>query len=290
MTRAAIANPRRAFVMPVVILLMVVVGLTISLILTRNNTELKLMSRQVDAYGQHHTGRGLQQAIGAWLRQQNGRDLADLLRSSGSHAMDIVLEDGSVVSVSMIDAQGMLRSQAATLDENDREPAEQALTELLARVGRDRFPEFTRPIGPVGVSAETAPMEVLEAVAEVVSPGNALRLSRELEGLQKRDDPIERQDLVALATQEGLSSEERALLIRLVNTDVELWGVLVEVRGGRGLSRGRLLARYGGVTLIRSSSRRTASSNPLQIGSFLTWKDLGIESGRVRVADLYGVR
>jgi hypothetical protein len=96
-----------------------------------------------------------------------------------------------------------------------------------------------------------------------------------------------RQKLVETATRSGVSSEQRAAVLRRFATDIQIWGVLVEVRGGRGLSNGRLLARYGGLTLIRSNTGRRSTSNAMEIGAFYTWKDLGINSQSIDPADLY---
>ena len=277
---------RRAFAMPMVILLMVVTGLAISVTVQRHAAEQRLVTRQIRAYEQHHTGRGLQTAIGAWLRQQTGRDMGEVLGAGDGHAMDIILTDGSVVSISMVDAQGALLSDLTTLNDGQIEEMSRALRILSSRVEPSRFQRLTRPVGPVGVSVQTAPPEVLRAVCLVASDRHGSRLANEFARLQNEGDPITRQSIVEVATRTGLGSEERATLLRLLVTDVTLWGVVVEVRGGRGLSQGRLLTRYGGLTTVRANSGRTGR-DVAQLGSFLTWKELEIDGRGVEPADLY---
>jgi len=286
MMRGSRASTGRAFAMPMVILLLVVTGLAISVSVRRHASEQLLVSRQIDGYHQHHTGRGLQEAIGAWLRQQNGRDIDASIDEDSGRAMDILLEDGSIVSVFLIDAQGALLSDLTALEQSQAEEGAAALGHLLDRVSPAGYLRLTRRAGPLGVSVHTAPLEVLRAVCLVASDRHGSRLAMEFSRLQDTGDEITRQSIVEAATRSGLDGEERARLLRLLVTDVTLWGVVVEVRGGRGLTKGRLLARYGGLTTIRPNSGRSGI-NDMSIGSFMTWKDLGIDRRSVDPADLY---
>lgn len=273
--------------MPMVILLMAVVGLTLGMVLNRHSAEQLLVTRQVNAYTEHHAGRGLQEAIGAWLRMQNGREISEVLDPDTGHAMDILLQDGSIVSVSLIDAQGTLLSDLTNQGEAQIAIGEPALEALSETVSAAAYQKLTRPYGPIGVSAKTSPIEVLRAAGLAVSADRGLRLADEISLLQRSDDPITRTELVQIATRAGLSSEQRGSMLRIITTDIQIWGVVVEVRGGSGLSKGRLLKRYGGITRIRTSTGRTTTSNVMEIGSFYTWKDLGIDSETVDPTDLY---
>lgn len=273
--------------MPMVILLMVVVGLTMSLSLRRLSTQQLVVERQIDGYYQHHSGRGLQEAIGAWLRQQNGRALNDVLEEGTGKAMDITLADGSVVSIFLFDAQGTMLSDLSSVGVNQVDEVGLALKNLARSVSPQEYQRLTRPFGPSGVSIHTASESVVRATALAIAGNNGLRLADDLLLQRASGEIITRQILVETATRSGVDSEERAAVLRRFATDVQIWGVVVEVRGGRGLSRGRLLARYGGVTRIRSNAGRRSSSNVMEIGAFYTWKDLGIDSQSVDPADLY---
>jgi len=112
-------------------------------------------------------------------------------------------------------------------------------------------------------------------------------LADEIALLQRDEERITRTKLVEVATRAGLSSEQRGAMLRILTSDIQIWGVVVEVRGGSGLSEGRLLKRYGGITRIRTSTGRASASNVMEIGSFYTWKDLGIDSEMVDPTDLY---
>lgn len=278
---------RGGFVMPMVILLMVVVGLTLGMVLSRHSAEQLLVTRQVNAYTEHHAGRGLQEAIGAWLRMQNGREISEVLDPDTGHAMDILLRDGSVVSVSLIDAQGTMLSDLTNQGEAQIAIGEPALEVLRETVSPAAYQKLTRPYGPIGVSAKTSSIEVLRAAGLAVSADRGVRLADEIALLQRSDEEINRTKLVEVATRAGLTSEQRGSMLRIITTDIQIWGVVVEVRGGSGLSKGRLLKRYGGITRIRTSTGRASASNVMEIGSFYTWKDLGIDSEMVDPTDLY---
>ena len=285
--RSTSAKGDDAFVMPMVILLMVVVGLSVSLSLRRLSTQQLVVNRQINAYYEHHSGRGLQEAIGAWLRQQNGRELDEVLEAGTGKAMDITLADESVVSIYLFDAQGTMLADLSSVSNAQVNELGLALQNLSESVGPREYERLTRPFGPSAISVHSAPIEVLQAAATTVASNTGLRLANDLVLRRESGDKITRQALVEASTTAGLSSEQRAGILRMFVTDISIWGVVVEVRGGRGLSRGRLLARYGGVTMIRSNSGRRNSGNVMEIGAFYTWKDLGIDSQSIDPADLY---
>jgi hypothetical protein len=273
--------------MPMVILLMVVVGLSLSLSLRRMSTQQLVVNRQINAYFEHHSGRGLQEAIGAWLRQQNGRELDEVLEEGTGKAMDITLSDGSIVSIYLFDAQGSMLSDLSSVPDPQVNEVGLSLKTLSERVSSREYERLTRPFGPAAISIHTAPPEVIESIASALAGNAGLRLADDLLLRREAGEELTRQVLVEAATRAGVTSDQRTAVLRRYATDVELWGVVVEVRGGRGLSLGRLLARYGGVTLIRSSSSRRSAGNAMEIGAFYTWKDLGIDSQRIDPSDLY---
>ena len=273
--------------MPMVILLMVVVGLSMSLSLRRLSTQQLVVTRQVNAYYEHHSGRGLQEAIGAWLRQQNGRELDEALEPNTGKAMDITLADGSIVSIYLFDAQGALLSDLSSVPNPRVNEVGLALKNLSRSVGPREFAKYTRPFGPAAVSVHTAPESVLRAISDAIAGEHGTRFSDDIIRYRDSGERMTRQILVETATRAGVNSEQRAAVLRRFATDIQIWGVVVEVRGGRGLSNGRLLARYGGVTRIRSNTGRRSSGNMMEIGEFYTWKDLGIDSQSINPADLY---
>lgn len=278
---------RRGFAMAMVVLLMVVVGLGVGLALTRYSAQTKTVARRVEKYRQHHLGRGLQEAIGAWLRQQNGRDLSEVLEPDTGHAMDIMLADGSEVSVFLRDAQGAALSNLNGLTDQQIDEGGLILRNLSLNSTEAEFLKFTRPFGPAAISINSAEDRVLDAASRVVAGEFADRFLSELATLRDQSITISRTELTRISTAAGLSSDQRAAALRVFATDIQLWAVVIEVRAGKGLSQGRLIARYGGITQIRVNTRSSNTGNPMELGAFVTWKDIGIEQNDVDLSSLY---
>ncbi len=277
----------RGFALPMAILVMVVVGLVVSVALTRMNAQTLLIQRQIRASQEHHAGRGLQEAIGAWLRQQNGRDLFDVLDEQTGHAMDIELEDGSVVSVFLRDGQGSALSNLTGRPQREINDGSEILRRLARNVSSRQYMQMTRPFGAIGISVTTAPELLITNVCNAIMDGSGSNLANEILAMRQQSARLNRTDMTTISRTAGLTTEQRAMMQRVFATDIELWAVIVEVRGGRGVSSGRLVSRYGGITRIRLSSGRRQGSNLMELGAFLTWKDIGIERSEPDLADLF---
>lgn len=256
-----------------VILLMLVVSMGIGLAMTRFSAQSKTVARQVTKYQEHHLGRGLQEAIGAWLRQQNGRNLREVLEPSTGHAMDIVLADGSEVVVYLRDAQGAALSNLTGRSGLEIEEGGLLLRNLAANTTEEQYLQETRPFGPFTISVASASDRVLDAAARVIAGSLADRFLAELGAIRDNPEAITRTALTQIATAAGFDSEQRAGLFRMFATDIELWAVIIEVRAGKGIRQGQIIARYGGVTRIRVSGNNR-SGNPMELGAFITWREL----------------
>ncbi len=269
-----------------VILLMLVVSMGIGVAMSRYSAQAKTVAREADKYVEHHLGRGLQEAIGAWLRQQNGRDLREVLEPETGHAMDIVLADGSRVSVYLRDAQGAALSNLTGRTAIEIEEGGLILRNLAANTREDEYLRDTRPFGPFTISVESAPERVLDAATRVIAGSLADRFLVELQSLRDQPEPITRTELTRVATSAGLSSEQRAAVFRIFATDIELWAVVIEVRSGRGVTKGHVISRYGGITRIRVNSRNSAG-NPMELGAFITWRELEQDERGIDLSRLF---
>ena len=270
-------SDKRGFAFVMVVLLLLVVSMGIGLAMMRFSAQTKSVGRQVNKYQEHHLGRGLQEAIGAWLRQQNGRDLNEALEPETGHAMDIVLADGSEVSVFLLDAQGAALSNLTNQSDIAIQEGGMILRNLAANTTEEQFLRETRPFGPFTISISSASDRVLDAAARVVAGSQADRFISELYSIRDNAAAISRTELTQVATAAGLDSEQRAALFRVFATDIELWAVVIEVRAGGGIRQGQLIARYGGVTNLRSSNS-SRSGNPTEIGAFITWRELDLDA------------
>jgi len=288
-TRQSRSTPtrRRGFAIAMVVLLMVVVGLGVSMALQRFSAQGKTVAREVSKYQQHHLGRGLQEAIGAWLRQQNGRDLLDVLEPESGHAMDILLADGSRVSVYLRDAQGAALSNLTGRTDRQIEEGGMILRNLSLNTTEREYLKLTRPFGPTLISINSAPERVLDAAVRMAAGEFADRFLTELDTARNQTDHLTRTDLTRISAAAELTSEQRAAILRNLATDIELWAVIVEVRAGQGINRGRLISRYGGITRIRVGNRNSSSGNPMELGAFITWKEMGNNTSEVDLSTLY---
>ena len=291
--RRAATNPgrgragRAGFVMPLVLLVLVVVGLGLGVSLTRFAAETRVVARQIRAYHEHHSGMGLQEAIGAWLKQQTGRAISEIIDPATGHAMDIELADGSVVSVYLRDGQGTALADLSAVQPAQVDEASRVLRALIATTSQEEYIRMTRSVGPPGVSVNSAPDEVIRAVAEAVGGDRGDDFAHELLRARARAGQVTRQDIATAVSSAGLDNEQRVAALRMLATDIELWAIIVELRGGRGMDRGRLLSRYGGLARLRvGSTRRGGSGNANELGTFLTWRDLGTESDGFGLHDL----
>jgi type II secretory pathway component PulK len=287
--RATIPSPR-GFVMPLVLLALVVVGLGVGVSMSRFAAETRVVERQLRAYHEHHAGMGLQEAIGAWLKQQTGRAIADLLDPVTGHAMDIELADGSVVSVYLRDGQGTALADLSALPSTQVDEAGVILRNLATSMRAEEYLRLTRSVGPSSISVNSATEPVLRAVAIAISGDRGEDLANEIIRTRARSGTVTRQDITTAVGAAGLTNEQRVQALRLFATDVELWAIIVELKGGRGLDRGKLLSRYGGLARLRvgATGRRgaTSASNASELGSFLTWRDLGVDSDGFDLRDL----
>ena len=161
------------------------------------------------------------------------------------------------------------------------------LTNLVKSVRADEYLRLTRSVGPSSVSANTTPEPVLRAVAKAVGGDQGDALADELLRVRARGDGITRQDITSAVNSVGLSNDQRVAALRLLAIDVELWAVIVELRGGVGAERGRLLSRYGGLARLRvGASASSNAAGSTQLGSFLTWKELDATTDGFSLEDL----
>lgn len=276
----------RAFVMPMVMLALIVVGLGIGVSMSRFAAQTKVIQRQTRAYHEHHAGQGLQEAIGAWLRQQNGRNIADAIDPDTGHAMDIELEDGSVVSVYLRDGQGTVLADLSAVPPNLVEEAGIIVKNLAEEVSTRDYLRLTRSVGPSSVSVNTASEAAILAVATTIAGPDGDAFTDEILRLRARGDDITRQDITTAINTIGLSSEQRVAALRLFTTDISLWAVIVELRAGVGAQRGQIVSRYGGLAKLRVGTTRGSSGNATEFGSFLTWKELDANNPDFDLSDL----
>lgn len=271
---------RRAYVLVVVVMLTIVVGMMTAVGLNRQGAQTLEVGRQLEAYQQHHAARGIQEAIGVWLRTVNARNLSDALGENG-HALDITLDGGVTLQVFLHDGQGSALADLAGVVQNDRDRAGATLINLQELVGDDLFEQYVREGGPSAVSLNSAPVPVLRAVLLSTLPDAlASELTDAIMDMRANGTRLTRNDLTEALTAVGATGEERAAVTTSLTEQPEVWWVTVVSRHTiRGVT-----ARYGGLVTLRSASGSGASAGT---SSFISWQDLGV--GRRRVSPPPGI-
>jgi hypothetical protein len=258
-------SPRRAFVMPLVLMLTMVLTLSAAFIIQRQNTQYTVTRRHVAQYDAHHTTRGIADVIDAWLsgggRYKSFRDRIDgegrileisvpdglSARSSGPDMLRVMLEDG----------QGTLLSDFSGLTGQTLLDAKRALDALKAD-NPGEWRQFTRPMGPVTVSVVEAPREVLSAMVQGITESTLEGQGFVASLMSARDaGPVDAAALNQAMLDAQLPPEQMAALQRVLTSETTFWKLRIDVLRG-GTER---VARYDGFLSSMTASR---TNNPGQ--------------------------
>lgn len=266
---------RRAFALPAVLLLTLTVGIVTAAMLQRESAQSLLFQRQLGSYRAHHLARGVREVVGQWAVSLSGQPLENMIAEDG-RILDLETSDGTVVRVSLADGQGAVLTDLSKLAGSDRTDARAVLRELDDITRGRPDPAWLRPVGPMRISASSAPEEVLEAVARVLTKTKAQATAVTRAILQAREDgPLDEAKLAAAAGRGGLNAEDIARLNRLLTPRAELWLLVADVHepDRRGRTRAEIEARYRGYIAFGQGSFGAASGLD-SLGSFLSWEEV----------------
>jgi len=260
MTRLA-PRQRPAFAMLMALLVVVVTTIGVMALVQRQMTQTLSAQRLIDQYQLHHGVRGLEEVLSSWLLTLSQLNVQQVLEAD-PEAMSIVLGDGTVVSIILTDGQGLARRNSLGLTSGMIAAAQAISEELEIQVNdRSRFLELTREKGPVGVSQNTAPIEVLRAVAAVVLPEG------DYQALAARWDAARQTERLTVAKARELAldagaRDNRAGMLNSLFVDIPaVWRMDISVREGQSPnSRGQVVALYTGlVQLVQTASVQSGS-------------------------------
>jgi hypothetical protein len=259
----------RGFVMPLMVLLVLVVGLSLSVYLTRQSQHSLTVRRQVDQYEAHHVGRGLSEIIDAWIRDslRGRRAIKDILGENG-HAFDITIPEGlsgrgrsETVRIRLKDGQGTVLSDLSGLAGQPLSDAKDLLS-ALREVAGDRAKASHRRYGPVQISIQSASREVLVAAATAAGAGaNADSFLGSIERSLGDRTTLSADSIRVAATDAGFQPDVAAKLQRLLSADTSFWQIIAEVRVSNGLGGDTMVDRYVGYAQISSSGGRRERSS-----------------------------
>lgn len=269
------AGTSRAFALPTVLLLTMVVGVAAAAMLSRAADQRLIVERQLRSYRTHHMGKGVREVVGQWAVSLSSQPLERMIAPDG-RVLDLTMADGTLVRVFMADGQGSLLNDLARVATPERVDAAAMLDALREIAGSSVDPDWVRPVGPVRVSAASAPEEVLTAAARVAvsTKGHATALARAIMDA-RRDGEMTEATLNAAASRAGLTGDALSKFNRLFAPRADLWALAVEVfppgaRGGRGEEpesryRGRLVLGAAGLGNMNAGD---------SLGMFLTWEEM----------------
>jgi hypothetical protein len=263
---------RRAFALPLVILLTLVISLGLALILNRSGSSNAAINQQIRVYQQHHRHAGMKEMVDRWLATTHG-SMRDQLESDGQ-AFTLEMPRNARVRVTITDGQGTLLDDLRGLYGPEARYTAIALDAIRRAVGPDephRAERFFRKAGPAAVSINTAAPEVIEAITTAIVPGReGQRIATEYIARRMRE-VIEQPAIRAIALEMGAPNEEAAALELMFTANPTVWSV-----DAVGTISNRVVERSGGLIEIVTDPN---SGSTVGVGSrtrFLTWDDLPI--------------
>ncbi len=264
----------RAFALPVVLLLVLIAGIVISSMLQRHVTQVMTTQRESLQYTFHHASKGAQEAIEAWLRQSGAtRNMYEALESDG-HAFDLTI-DGMTIKVSLFDAQDGVLIELAGLSGTLREVGLNVIDELRTAQGASAG-RFTRKEGPLAVSVNSAPREVLTAAVNAITDGTGSdTLVAEL--LHARENgTITQQTLNDVYTQADVEPDIRNKLGTILTAQTTLWRVVAQAQDSSAVYTGRPNRRFCGLVMLSGNlggNPRDRASALQRNSLIISWED-----------------
>lgn len=274
---------RRAFALPLVVILSMVATMVIAVMLERQSQQTLVTIRQLRWTQDRHLESGVREVVGAWVKGATRR-LGEISRSGG-HALDLTMDDGRRFRLDIEDAQGSVLTAFEGVPAGDLAAAQALYEEAVRRAGDPRtLEEWTRPVGPVAVSAASAPEAVLALVGSTkLGEGQAAAMARDIVLARDSGDPTGGQQWLRRILADYVSDlEDRREMQRLIVGEASLWRIRVSVFDGRD----RLMSMYEAVVHVdgRELQQRADSGDFTPLGPFLMWRrvedmDPGVRTG-----------
>lgn len=264
----------RAFAMPMVLVLVVVVGMMSAVMLDRQATQRLVVQRQLNWYQEHHARLGLQEAIEAWIRSlPSGTEIGALLPGDG-HFLDLELRGGDRATIYFNDRQNAVLTDLAAVDDASLDAAAAIVSAVAVVFGQDGPPDDgLRTVGPPQLSVHSISPQLLEVAAQAITgdTSSARAFAAALIADRNSNGGRASASAIGLAIADATSDPEiRSRLSRMFTVRPTLYYATVELRDS---SIGPPVARYGGYFVV-STSRTTSGA---ERSAFLTWENIGVE-------------
>ena len=266
------ARSRRAFALPLVLLLALVASLGIAVILNRAGVAGTAVDSQIRVYQRHHRHAGMKEMVDRWLATTHG-SLQEQLEADGQ-AFVIELPRNRRIRVVISDGQGTVLDDLRGLYGSEARYTAMAL-DFLHRNFDTEDPDIAarlvRKAGPAAVSINAAPPEILEAITTAILPGReGQRIAQDY--LNRRINAfLSKADIRSIAIQNGAANEDAAALEKMFVATPTVWMVDAVTT-----SAGRIVERSGGLIEIVTDADAGSNVNVGARTRFLTWQDLPI--------------
>lgn len=220
---------RRAFALPLVLLLVLVCSVMLTVMLQRHSTSLLTTQRELDGYAFGHASRGMSDALDAWLKFLQRKTIAEALDEEGN-AFSLSVEGGQELQFRLRDGQGLALATLSGLGNDNVRLGREILRRLHEELREDAV-NFVRDEGPLAVSVNTAPPEVLRAVLGAITEDDSGDgLVADILSRREADGLIDPDSLQTLISGSELTEEFKAKAKALLTANPALWRVYAEVR------------------------------------------------------------
>jgi hypothetical protein len=259
-----------------VLLLVLVAGIVLCVMFERQASQALTVEREMETYRFHHISRGVQEAVEAWIRNNSNADIAGALDIDG-HAFDLQVEGstgrGGQVHIYFYEAQDKVLADFSGLSGDALDAASGVLIRLRDEQG-SKATNFIRREGPVAVSVNTAPDEVLHAVlSSVLDLNQTNSLISELRSAHKEGTLIDAQALTGLLNNAGVDAQTLPKIQGLITAQPVLWQVVAEADPPAGVYPVPPPVRYGGTAIINGPAGNKNGSLQRN-SSFVSWEKL----------------
>ena len=216
---------RRAFIMPMVLMLALAGSLIIVGSLQRQGAQRLLVQRQVDEYHRHHDMLGAQSIIRFWQSRQDTPRLRDT-RALDRPAHRVALPGGTHTNRYSTDGQGRAMAELS----EQRAPRREWFEAIVWRLPEHRR-DLVRYVGPPELSINSAPEELLRCLIE---DGDALASAIALE---RQRNPVDAIRFRQFLEQFGMTPGEINEINGIITFDPRLWRLRVVAEDGVGQAR-----------------------------------------------------
>lgn len=248
---------RRGFILPLSIMLVLIASILLAAMLSRQSAQSLSAARQLGQYAAHHTERGLDDVIGAWVRNGSRRPLRERLTETGL-AFEISLPNGvsgrsnapEVMQVYFEDAQDTVLSDLSTLRGQAADDGARML-DALQQVAGGAAKDLTRTMGPVAVSAQSSSKTVLTA-AFIAATGSTTTDFAVDTILKARSEGTLTSATIQEAARAGnFDTDQTNAIVRFIVAESSFWKLKVDI-----LRNGVLVDGYDGYASVNARGQR----------------------------------